>query len=64
MFVYVTKLIDWNISCPSVCDPIHCVNCVDSIVVSPIRTCVVMVTVCVLVTVSTVSHGMELNVRA
>ena len=37
----------------------HCVNCVDSevcVVVSAIRTCVVMVTVCVLVTVPTVSH--------
>ena len=36
--------------CPSVCDPMHCVNCVDSgvcLVVSPSKTCVVMVTVCV-----------------
>ena len=39
----------WIISCPNVCDPKHCVNCVDSevcIVVSTIKTCVVMVTVC------------------
>ena len=38
----------WTISCPNVCDPKHCVNCVDSevfIVVSTIKTCVVMVTV-------------------
>ena len=39
----------WTISCPNVCDPKHCVNCVYSevcIVVSTIKTCVVMVTVC------------------
>ena len=48
----VTKLIEvvFYGLCPSVCDPMHCVNCVDSevcLVVSPSKICVVMVTVCV-----------------
>ena len=37
-----------TISCPNVCDPKHCVNCVYSevcIVVSSVKACVVMVTV-------------------